>query len=386
MREVLLALMVTIAGCGMAHADPLKFYKAGGDDTYFNRPGANMAVHDAELRECMGIASGSEQPGVVGGGGLVGSLLLSMTSAEAVNANIESCMVVRGWRVVKVAPDERASLAALDQPALAARLANWVGADTTHGDIVRQWANNALSSATYKFERAPLFGSPSLSLKALEPLKPPAAGSSSQRSSAWNSPSPKFAKGLSPSAVAGTPANAAVVIIRLQGTALSSGQMLWLRRAGQNPTTLASVEDGLPDEVRAMASFVLSHDGKTLAFAVPPGRWFVDMIGATEDYTLGFCLGAPSFEIKAGETVFAGVWDLSNYAGAPGLSLDAPKAWLGATDRAAAMRPAVFENGTTFLCSAAYGYALEVEGANFKPGYIWGGAKVAATAKSGAAP
>ena len=103
-------------------------------------------------------------------------------------------------------------------------------------------------------------------------------------------------------------------------------------------------------------------------FAVPAGRWRLYGLGAAP--TLNLCLGSPSFEVKAGEVVYAGAYDLDAAELGPDLDLAPAKAWLGAQGRP--LRAASYVNGSLGPCGDNSIYALEIKGAPFEPGYAWG--------------
>jgi hypothetical protein len=85
-----------------------------------------------------------------------------------------------------------------------------------------------------------------------------------------------------------------------------------------------------------------------------------------------YCLGSPSFEVKAGEVVYAGTFHLEGDDLGPDLALDPAKVYLGAA-AADRVRPAVYRNGSRGSCHGFSAvYALEVPGAPFAPDYTWG--------------
>jgi hypothetical protein len=107
-------------------------------------------------------------------------------------------------------------------------------------------------------------------------------------------------------------------------------------------------------------------------YAVPPGRWRIGWSNF-----LSYCLGSPSFEIKAGEAVYAGTFHIEGPTLAPDLDLAPAKAYLGGPS-AETLRAAVYRNGERGSCMGlSHDYALEFPGAPFAPGYSWGGAAAA---------
>jgi hypothetical protein len=118
----------------------------------------------------------------------------------------------------------------------------------------------------------------------------------------------------------------------------------------------------------------IPHDGVWLAFSIPPGRWRLSEMGIGLG-RLNFCLGSPSFEVAAGEVVYAGSFNLSSENLSPVMSLGDARSWLGETRAAARVRVANYSNGWTGDCEGNVLYAIEFDQAPFRPGYVWGGAQ-----------
>jgi hypothetical protein len=107
-------------------------------------------------------------------------------------------------------------------------------------------------------------------------------------------------------------------------------------------------------------------------------------------FTVSLCLGAPSFEVAAGEVVYAGSFDpasATNNIG-PEMTLEPYRAVFPAlSGLGEKMRPASYVNGSTGQCHGAYMYALETVGRPFAEGYALGSkALPAPTASAVAAP
>jgi hypothetical protein len=109
-------------------------------------------------------------------------------------------------------------------------------------------------------------------------------------------------------------------------------------------------------------------------FAVPPGRWKIAHLSAGL-FTVSLCLGAPSFEVAAGDVVYAGAFDpasATNKIG-PEMTLEPYRAVFPAlSGLGEKMRPASYVNGSTGQCYGAYMYALETNGSAFAEGYALG--------------
>jgi len=130
--------------------------------TYFNRPGADIATHNAAVLACAAQAakvrsyderSPSTAPGVVPA--LISGSLQYAYHHGVVGASLENCMVAGGWRVVSLSDAEGTALAALPPAELTQHLAEWVGAQSPHGQVVRSWGNDAALAATVRFEYRP---------------------------------------------------------------------------------------------------------------------------------------------------------------------------------------------------------------------------------------
>jgi hypothetical protein len=122
------------------------------------------------------------------------------------------------------------------------------------------------------------------------------------------------------------------------------------------------------------AKYLFAHQ-KMTAIVVPPGRWRIYGLGLSP--ILNLCLGSPSFEIKAGEIVYAGEFDLSRDDVSPNLDLAPAQAWLAGQNRK--ITPAAYANGSLGPCGDNSIYALEFKDAPFEPGYAWGSRAAAPT-------
>lgn len=298
-------------------------------------------------------------------------------------------MVVRGWRVVKLPDDEGAALAKLAPADLSARLAPWIGADMPHGEVVRVWENDAANAAHKRYSLRPdHMNDGQLSLAEatggnLHQFKEAAIKVDSTRDvldAKW----PK--KPLAADKLAQAPDGSAILLVQIKGLGLRNGVGVILNRQGTVKDVAPSRSDHGPDFLMATKGTLFAHkDGDIFAFAAPPGRWRVyGLVGGGP--VLNFCLGSPAFEVKAGEVVYAGSFDLSASDIGPDLDLTPAKAWLGSHPQAQSVRPAVYVNGSLGTCGNNAIYALEVKGAPFEPGYAWGGARLANAATAAAPP
>ncbi len=339
---------------------------------YFHRAGADMARHDAAIDACIGEVAGTQQPSIGRAhGGVLTRMILSSARDErqrdadrvAFDANLENCMVARGWDVVRLDDAEGKQIASLPQPQQAATIAPWVGSEPPHGQVVRQYAPIDAQSWTGGPGETP--GPPFPSLTAgvhdlsrlnTPPFNPqPAQWRQLQVAEAKPAPAP----------------NASVIVIGVKTTAPAKTQWTFVRmdeRAAQGA--------GLP----ALTYFVVAsptkpsaREGsaleKTYVAVVPPGRWRLQSSGATS-----FCLGGPAFDVGAGEAIFAGTFD-AVHPYAPDMTLAPAQSELSDPALAARLKPANWTNGESFPCSALRPptiYVLELPGAPFVNGYAAG--------------
>ncbi len=389
-ESVLAALAAGLIGAGSALAAPpgpsIDHMTLG--YTYYNRAGANLKAHDRDVGECAYEADKirvfNERTGwghagpptslIAAGGNMIGAAVTNASHRGAAAASLENCMVVRGWRVVHLPDAEGLALAALSPSDLAARLAPWVGADNPHGEVVRVWHNDAARASNTRNAAMPAHTNDGqLSLKAatavdLTAAFPPPLGDAPRL--ARTDPKWPWAP-LGPARLATVPAEGGVILVRLKGAGLHNGNELILNRVGTRADVRPSSLDHAPDVVTVSAN-IYRGDGAVYAYAAPAGRWRISSIGALPAWRINFCLGSPSFELKAGEVVFAGTFEMGSEDLGPDLSLDPVKTWLAGQPAAAMVRAADYTNGSVGSCGDDLLYALEIKGAPFEPGYMWG--------------
>lgn len=376
--SVALAAAVAAVPALPVESPQVKLNASRGGHTYFNRPGADLAAHNAEMKACMKQADLTVQPDN-GQGGLVAAIMQAMVDGQGNHANVENCMVVRGWRVMKLSDARGDYIAKLDAGGKAHELSAMVGAAEPPGDIVRVWNNDAADNDTNRTGGAHFFGGKSLSFGVVQPdpyVAPAAVKLPRQPKTA------KPPKALKPEKIAGVPDGFALLVVNAKGGSLN-GATLVLRRESADPAAPAWVKDGLPDTVLVAAN--RKPEGATQVFVVPAGKWRIQSMSGYL-ITVNFCLGAPEFDVKAGEVAYAGSFDFKAHDLGPDLSLDAPRGYLAAhPDLAGPIRPVSYANGSTATCGDNYIYALEVRGAPFISGYGWGGAKPSISASGAVA-
>ncbi len=380
--------------------------------TYFNRPGADMARLDAAVVDCRKRAGAMHQPDTMQGvaapglAGLVAVLIVKGVSQAMADhtgrvVNIENCMVVKGWRVVALDAAEGPTVAALDQGPRADWLKQWVGAAEPRGSVVRTFGNDAVGTlATGMFDKAKHAANTALSTDAAikdgkeqaanEPADEPATEKLSLPAMKKSARPPKP---LKPEGLGGIPAGSALVVVNVKG---AGGMLLGFERVGPDARTPAWVDDHpasfivtQPSKAFAKAG---SISGTTVVYAIPPGRWRLSSwTGGL--FTVSFCMGAPAFDVAAGEVVYAGAFNPNGKGEplGPDLALDPAKAVFPALSKLGEkVRPASYVNGVVGTCAGAYLYALELPGNPFVDGYALGSraqaAPAAAVAPDGAAP
>jgi hypothetical protein len=372
------AAAAALAGASLAQAEPVKLAQMTLGYTYFNRPSAGLADHARDVKACASVAGAMRSfaaimaantiasPPAFGGVGY-------RQDRSLASASLENCMVVRGWRVVRLPEDEGRALAALEPAELLKRIEPWIGAEAPHGAVVRNWNNDAAHGATERFDTAPSrTKNGQLSLLAAAPelrqLPPPAA---QEPPSPWINPRWHLDL-LKPADLPTVRPDAAMLLVQVDGGPLSYRGMIF-NRQGADKDSWPSARDHAPDRVFA-AKYLFAHQ-KMTAIVVPPGRWRIYGLGLSP--ILNLCLGSPSFEIKAGEIVYAGEFDLSRDDVSPNLDLAPAQAWLAGQNRK--ITPAAYANGSLGPCGDNSIYALEFKDAPFEPGYAWGSRAAAPT-------
>ena len=332
-RMLGVAVMLMAASPAVAATDAARINRASDGYAYFNRAGSSLADHDAAVDACVRQASQTQQPYLapVIAGPLTQMIIASSRAAKQRRmgqvqfaANLENCMVAAGWAVVRLDDSEGKAIAALPQPQQAAALAPWVGAAQPHGQIARRYAPIDAMRWNSGSDDSP--GPSSLSLTAgvhdLGKLVTPAT----ERPANWRT----LQTGEAKTVAAPT---ASVIVLRVQGAAPDKRTWTFVRldepSKGADPSGLTFFTVARPANEAGLA---------------PPGRWRLQSVGAAS-----FCLGGPSFDVGAGEAVFAGTFDASNpYA--PDFDPAPAKSDLGDAALAARLKPAAWINGETFAC------------------------------------
>ena len=124
------------------------------DSRFYNRPGATRAEYDADWQECRLIARGSKiingnmtyynpamynpsiSPLAAGIGGGIGAAI-GAAIAEGIQRreNRKRCLMIKGWRLVKLPSDRAAAVAAMSDADKQAYFNRIIGAETVEGEV-----------------------------------------------------------------------------------------------------------------------------------------------------------------------------------------------------------------------------------------------------------
>lgn len=392
MRYLLSAAVLATLAAGPATAQmalaPVNLAEATKGYTYYNKPGADLAAHDADLADCMLLARDAKSiDALIGNGGIVGNMLTGAAEKGISASGTENCMVVRGWRVVLLSDAEGAPLATGPLANAVQTIGGWVGAETPHGTIVRVWNNDAARASSKRYAVRPAYQADrQLSVRIRTSEAKPTVTPPPALATTPPTLDPKWPKKpLKPADLTtAAPADAAIIVIRTEGLSMKNGIGVGFIRMGEKPNDLPSFTDHGPDAMYAIVGLLAAKkEGNWFAYAVPAGRWRIASMGLMP--AMDFCLGGPAFEAKPGEVVYAGSFNLGSEDLGPNLSLDPAKAYLAGTPYADKLRSAEYVNGAQGPCYQQVLYALEIKGAPFEPGYRWGAAASAPAAAPAAA-
>ncbi len=394
----LIAVGLIVLWAGAANAEPTNLRQSTSGYTYFSRPGASGATHDAELANCAAnweTGYSTTRPDPTGGvtqvmppaksveeavGYALGELLAAPIQRSILAPrerarraiNIEHCMVARGWRIMRVSDADGAALALKSRKELAAVLEPWIGAAEPPGTLLRGWANELGRTDLAPYREPKEQARTSLSELAADPaVTPPDRVIKAKL--VPNIPRGTVYEPLQPAELASTPSSSAIVVVTLRSGPASSGQPAYWG-VFQLERVSAEYDELTPWGKTVVARLKRGRASKgvgqevTFAFAVPPGKW---RLPAHQGVDL--CMGAPSFEVAAGEAVYLGVFDFGATPFSPVMDVHlAEDVITAAPTFASRLRPAQWINGSTSFCRGWYLYALEFAGAPFEDGYGWG--------------
>lgn len=342
--------------------------------TYYNRPGATLEQHNADLVDCAkrtGLPGPTKNLGASAyNGGIAFGLVWAGPIAGMYANKVENCMVVRGWRVVRLTDAEGAPLAGLAPADLMTRLEPLVGASTPPGVVVRTWSNLAMQPDSYRItSRPPAPGKGQLSLRVLleggiwqQPSTPAAPMMIGPTDPIWPTRPIKLEE------IPQAPPGGAIVVVRVTGISLSSGTGVgFMRVLGSPDETPRPERDGPFTMYATIGTLFARKEGNWFVLVLPPGRWRLSSSGF-----LDYCLGSPSFEVAAGEVVYAGSFALKGDRLGPDLDLAPARTYLSGAGLADRVRAAQYRNGDVGFCGFGVPYSIEFDGAPFNPDYVWG--------------
>jgi hypothetical protein len=312
--------------------------------TYFYKKNAELIAQQADLEECVENASRFRAIGVSDDPMATQSILSDASTPFL--ANVENCMVVKRWWVVRLPDEEGAQLAALSQSELSNHLATLVGAPSPEGEVIRKWANDAAAWETKTFPRRSRFKEkPSLSLRAF--LLPNLKTMGVQRAII---PKPEKPIGPVRSPITSIPAGYGVVVARVSKPL----KLLIIARTSSGSELLDYPE--LQSNRIEIGGDKPQNSAGFATYLIPKGRW--TWIGMS---TVRFCLGAPSFELGDGEVLFLG--SFGNGRVLPTFDVSSSDSAVAAEySLASGMKPTEYRNGTTFQCGGlGYAYAIEMQ-------------------------
>lgn len=338
--------------------------------TFYNRPGATIAEHDAELRECAAIMGDLPRIETYQQGLIAESMEAAANLARG-QAAVENCMVVRGWRVVELPRNIGQRLERMPRDQLSAQLATVVGVEQPVGEIVRVFANEAARASTIS-DTIPNTPQLVLSLQSVDisdVVRSEPAGAVVFRGAILSQP-------LDEAGIAALQEGDTIAVLHVTGSGATNGHRFNFARF-TGPDDDSAPADGTGGDV-FMAEVPRTLFGSSprdrreavLVFRIRPGRWTI----AGKGNGLSFCLGAPTTEVRQGDVVYFGTYAFAARTIGPHMDeMTEARETLAANPAfASRLRPAEWVNGTTFHCGSTANYALEAVGAPFEPGYVGG--------------
>ncbi len=383
MRTLFACLVVslTIATVAVAQAEPVNLSQAVEGYIYFNRPGATPIGYHSDFGRCVALAE-SISPSTSGSTpGLVGSIVSGMIAdaerSATFQTQIDNCMTVNGWTIMRLGEAQGAALWHADPMAIEQQLDAWVGEDHPPGDVARPaFANDIVKYGSVIDFRFKEFGQSmhSLSLKALDPKTQASLPVSLYyiNADAWSKFIVKPLKAADAARVAFANSGDAIVVLTIVEPAVDCRICFVFQRLGSAPTVRAWNEDRRPDIFGDFAyspTTLVANGAKTYVLKIPPGRW-----RALRFSGLGLCFGAPAFDVGPGEVVYLGRFDFS----APTMRLDmnvehAKSELVGLQNISGPIKPATWTNLGATACEILQpNYALQFDNVAFEPGYHLG--------------
>lgn len=360
MHRVIFAGFLLCLFATASYGEPLHIGAPTTGYTYFNRPGATFDAHNEDLHACIAAtAHMGDQPMDMG---IVGDAVQAWLARGIHPSVIENCMIVRGWRVVRLSDNEGRELTALPRDQLASHLQQIVGSTEIHGAIVRYWNNDAANGTNRRHE----MGTPavtrngSLSVLALDNTSIDGASAEARV---------QYGRAMRASSVEPLAAGQGAIVIQLKGLSAENSNGFLLSRLSADGALMPPVR-GEPNALVAQQNLLANNrEGNWIVLRAPAGRWVISSFTF-----LNLCFGGPAFTVEPGEVVYAGTFDFSSEHLDPDLDLAAPRQWLAPHPAlVGALKAADYTNGWTTPCQGgSSAYALEFQGRPFREGYAWG--------------
>lgn len=347
--------------------------------TFYNLPGATWVDHSDAVSDCATVAGNAIY--AYGSNERLPDLDHILANHPTFQGLMENCMVLKGWRVVRMNPWKAQPLGRASRASLERTLTPLIGAESPEGEIIRVFSNEAARGDT-TFNRYLVTPAPprTLSIRATDlsnlrqfrdiPLAPtdPEVPIAPYRS---------YVDSLTVEDLARLPDDAAVILVRVIGIGQTPGGGFTMKRmapadepavrrtASLDPTDLPFI-GAAPNVLRLPAA---EQGDVILAFHVVPGRYRI-----SDRMMLDLCFGGPAMEVGAGEVVYLGAFEIAGQASlSPDMAMEPAQAFLAALPALQRrLRPAAWVNGTTDLCLRGSAYALEFPGIPFEEGYVRG--------------
>lgn len=418
--------MTTMVATSVAQG-PSATDREGGDLTktsegfhFFNKPGATIERHDEELIDCFQAGRFLDQPKTTkggGSGGIIGAIATGIGSGmsdarfnrRGIAANIENCMIVKGWRVIGVSDDVGERLDDLDDKDIRPEIIDWIGQENPDGVILRAPFRNELNNGDLDIDLAQKAGESSLSVRATIHIARDVIDRYYGLDDYPPTENPRFDRPLKEPK--GSRSNrAAIIKLKKLADANPDSSYIVFRVSGfrnrgtrSGPEFIRLNEDGM-DRANDKRAWKISASGRRSNFdsnrddgqfsmdfiaEIPSGEWALSAITrepvnglrslvrqtTTENIVASLCLGMPTFNVGPGEVIYAGHMQLPETGGFPLITNDIENARsvLNANATLAArLKPAEYTNGARTACTGAFMFAYEVEEAPFRQAYVWG--------------
>ena len=342
------------------------------DSMFYNKPGATRAQYDADWQECRLIARGSRtpagtipyyyNPAVISpvaagvGGAIGGAIAAAIAEGAQRRANRRTCLLIRGWRLVKLPGDAAAQVSAMSDADKDAYFNRIIGAEKVDGEITERTS----------FSMAP---------EAVGDVSGPVSGPDALFFG-------KKVNTLAPLQLAADEGAVVLAMRRPNGPGAGRFVRLALARYDRKASDLVyQPRDWKKTGDKTTYNREVASGNRKAGYEVQvvkltPGDYVITgaSVGGPLIMTTN-CFGAPTFHVSAGEVLYLGdfipVWGAPKADGTKLYGLgyasrieDSRRLLSGAQPQlAAAMKTATIENGATYACSAVTMDRWDIAGA-----------------------